>query len=572
MIFLFLVGISFSLRSCEANIVVSKTDLIDYVAPQEFYECDSTSAVINEGIILIGNEAFRGCTNLKTVSLPNSLIYLKFNSFRSCTALTTINVPEGVEVIEEGVFRVCTSLTTITLPSTLASIGIASFQETMVSLTSISFPNGNPIFKASNLMVYTNKSIVICSNAITSIVWPSDEYITDITTHAFLFCRLITSMILPNSIITIGERSFYGMENLVTLTLGQSVTSFARDTVENCQNLEAINVDENNLDYCSVNGVMFTKSIEELYFYPSNKPGEVYQIPKETIRFSISSLSETKFLQRFTIEEGNLVLKVDSTDGQVYSIDGTTLVKVAPKVSTFILKTDLTTIGPGAFYTSSITSLEIPSNIKIIEEYCFQIAKISTITIPQTVQEIGEGFFYSSYIESIVIKSQIKILPMNSFTNSGNLWKVELPDTIEIIGNFSLGRCPRLSEVNIPSNLIEIRTGGFYYCSSLPEITFPDSLTYIGPNAFESCIGFQNIIIPKNVYMVDSRAFSTCTNVETVTFMNCNTQNKSNTFYSIPNLQEPICISSKTFTYHMALKPSFRPFFFSLFTFLNNDY
>lgn len=88
----------------------------------------------------IGSNAFVGCYNLTSVTVPNSFTSIGRNAFRNCTYLTYINIPTGVTSIEECVFDGCYYLPSITIPNNVTSIGSMAFQGCR-SLTSITIPN-----------------------------------------------------------------------------------------------------------------------------------------------------------------------------------------------------------------------------------------------------------------------------------------------------------------------------------------------------------------------------------------------------------------------------------------------
>ena len=98
-----------------------------------------TKVVVSDGITSIGLNAFRDCSNLKTVSLPKKLTHIFSFSFANCVRLTSINFPEGLEDFYEGVFLGCTSLKSITLPEGFLLIGSNVF-DGCSNLTSISLP------------------------------------------------------------------------------------------------------------------------------------------------------------------------------------------------------------------------------------------------------------------------------------------------------------------------------------------------------------------------------------------------------------------------------------------------
>ena len=133
------------------------------------------SAIIGEGITNIRTWAFYGCSNLRSVSLPESLKTIQFDAFEDCTALESIVLPAGLETLESWAFEGCTALSSVTIPGTLDSIPDGTFRN-CTSLTEIVIPEG----------------------------------ITSIGSDAFSGCTSLSSVTLPDSLTTIYSDAFAG--------------------------------------------------------------------------------------------------------------------------------------------------------------------------------------------------------------------------------------------------------------------------------------------------------------------------------------------------------------------------
>jgi len=100
-------------------------------------ELDTLS--ISEGTIGICNEAFSGCTSLKSINIPDSVTVIGYDAFRGCTSLKSIDIPNSMTEIESMTFRGCTSLISINIPNSVNVIGYAAFSGCS-SLESIDIP------------------------------------------------------------------------------------------------------------------------------------------------------------------------------------------------------------------------------------------------------------------------------------------------------------------------------------------------------------------------------------------------------------------------------------------------
>ena len=95
-----------------------------------FYQCSElTSITIPNSVTSIGNYAFYGCTGLTSVTIPNSVIGLGSSAFFGCTGLTSVTIGNRVTSIADRAFCHCTGLTNIEIPNSVTSIGSSAFSD-----------------------------------------------------------------------------------------------------------------------------------------------------------------------------------------------------------------------------------------------------------------------------------------------------------------------------------------------------------------------------------------------------------------------------------------------------------
>ncbi len=75
----------------------------------------------------IGDNAFAQCTELTSVSIPNTVTYIESEAFYGCSSLTSVSIPRSVTSIDNSVFYGCSSLTSVSIPSSVTSIGFSAF-------------------------------------------------------------------------------------------------------------------------------------------------------------------------------------------------------------------------------------------------------------------------------------------------------------------------------------------------------------------------------------------------------------------------------------------------------------
>ncbi|MEE0947855.1 MAG: leucine-rich repeat protein, partial [Bacteroidales bacterium] len=180
--------------------------------------------------------AFRYCSSITSVNIPNSITSIGNSAFSSCSGLTSITIPNSVTSIGSGTFYGCSGLTSVTFEdnSSLDSIGNYAFEDCS-GLTSITIPNSVTSIGNSAFYNCSGLSSITIPNSITSI-----EYGT------FSGCSGLASITLPNSVTSIGNNAFNGCSGLTSITLPNSVTSIGNSTFRGCSGLASVTFEDNS--------------------------------------------------------------------------------------------------------------------------------------------------------------------------------------------------------------------------------------------------------------------------------------------------------------------------------------
>ena len=190
---------------------------IGYIAYKYKGDMPNGSTIeLNEGTTSISSGAFKGCSNLAHVIIPNTVSYIGSIAFYDCIALSEITIPESVTKIESGTFKGCSSLVSITLPNSISEIadavwdGCRSLNSVNISdlnaWCEITFSNydSNPINYAHHLFLNGHE--------IVNLVIPGS--ITTIKKYAFQGCSAFSSITIPNTVTSIDYRAFYGSSGI----------------------------------------------------------------------------------------------------------------------------------------------------------------------------------------------------------------------------------------------------------------------------------------------------------------------------------------------------------------------
>ena len=156
---------------------------------------------------VIGSYAFKGCSGLTSLNLPDGITLIRSCAFCGCSGLTSLNLPASITSIGTGAFIDCSGLTSLTLPAGITSIGESTFGGCS-GLTSLNLPDG----------------------------------ITEIGSYAFQDCSGLTSLTLPDGITSIGKSAFRGCSGLTSLNLPAGITEIGSYAFRGCSGLTSIYV------------------------------------------------------------------------------------------------------------------------------------------------------------------------------------------------------------------------------------------------------------------------------------------------------------------------------------------
>ena len=256
------------------------SDGVALIDDYAFISSDLKSITLPESLTSIGNYAFIDCKSLQGITLPNSVTHIGDHAFESCESLKTITLPKSLTSIGDGVFDGCKSLKSVIFPNSVTHIGDHAF-EWCESLKSITLPEsltsiGDFAFSSCESLqgIVLPKSVEFIGESPfyigTKIVSHSDRFVVKdgllidlkekrliqcisnkkhivvpdgielIGDHAFCSCRSLQSITLPNSTTSIGYSAFGGCESLQSITLPESLTSIGDFAFVECYTLQSI--------------------------------------------------------------------------------------------------------------------------------------------------------------------------------------------------------------------------------------------------------------------------------------------------------------------------------------------
>ena len=396
-----------------------------------------TSVTIPSGVTSIEDHVFEGCSELKSVTIPYSVKNIGEWAFNSCFALKSVTIPPNVERIGGGAFIHCRGLTSVTIPAKVVSIGGIAFGYCS-ALRQINVDAGNQSFTSIDGVLYTKDQSVLLA-----------------------FPNALTSVKIPKSVAHIGGWAFEGCNGLKSVTIPEGVTTIENNAFKECGGLESV------------------------------------VMPSGLKKIGGSAFVNCRSLKSVTIPEG-----VCDIGGRAFRGCG--------ELASLTLSKGLTTIGDNAFeWCGKLTSLTLPQGLTEIGRDAFRgLGKLTSVTIPESVTSIGGAPF--SYCGGL---TQINVEAGNQKYTSvdGVLYTKDLTELV---------MCPNgLTSVTIPESMTSIGLGAFVGCSKLTSVMLPSGVSHIGEWAFEACNGLTSVTIPESVTKIDKCAFYGCGELTSLTML-----------------------------------------------------
>ena len=198
-----------------------------------FWGCSGLQSVtIPDGVTTIESGAFYRCSGLRSITIPDSVTKIGFAAFQDCSALQSITIPDGITEIESAVFCDCAGLQSVTMPDNITKIDDYAFSGCF-RLQSVTIPE--------SVTVIGRGAFNGCDD-LRSVTIP--DGITEIGEHVFYGCFRLQSITIPNGLKKIGEGAFFNCAALQSVTLPDSVTEIGYNAFFNCTALQSVTLPE----------------------------------------------------------------------------------------------------------------------------------------------------------------------------------------------------------------------------------------------------------------------------------------------------------------------------------------
>ncbi|MGI6691883.1 MAG: leucine-rich repeat domain-containing protein [Christensenellales bacterium] len=407
------------------------------IGNRAFFGLLTGEIIIPEGVTSIGSEAFEMCSKLTVIIIPNSVTRIGDRAFNGCESLATIVHPDGINDAKNNPF--VAFLDGITDIGDNPFVGCTSLNQAMVH------PDHPTLATIDG---------VLFSKADKRLIW-------------YPMARKDTAYEVPQGILKIGTRAFFGCENLKNISVPNSVTDIGDNPFAYCAGLKQIAVRPDHPALATIDGALFNKADKRLLWYPMVREDTAYEIPQGILSIGNDAFFSCSNLISITIPDS------------------------------------VTSIGNGAFSRcENLIRITIPGSVTSIgNEAFYGCGDLISIIIPNGVTSIGDrAFSWCEKLTSITIPDSVTSIGNEAFTYCWDLASIAIPKSVTSIGDGAFGMCSSLMDIAIPDSVTSIGIRAFYECSNLAVITIPDSVTSIGYEAFEECKSLEKVIVAADSY------------------------------------------------------------------------
>ncbi len=402
------------------KVIIGKnvTKIPAYLFSTNSYSPKITSVVFEDGSVceIIGESAFRDCTSLTSVTIPNSVTSIGGSAFEVCTSLTSITIPDSVTSIGSDAFRNCTSLAEINFNATaMDDLSSGIFSNAGKDGNGIKVTIGKNVTKIPAYLFCTNSYY---SSKITSVEFEEGSVCESIGYNAFYNCTSLTSVTIPNSVTSIGSEALSYCTSQTSVTIGNSVTSIGRNAFYDCKSL--------------------------VY----NEYDNGYYLGNEENPYVVLIKAKDKSITFCTIHEKTKIICYEA----FINCDSLTSITIPNSV---------TSIGYDALYgCSSLKYNEYDNGYYLGNEenpYLVLVkAKDTSIT-------------------SCTIHGNTKFIYTSAFYGCASLTSITIPNSVTSIGDWAFYKCTSLTSATIGNSVTSIGIRAFSNCTSLTSVTFENT-------------------------------------------------------------------------------------------------
>jgi hypothetical protein len=438
----------------------------------------------NIGVTAIGSSVFRGLASLQAIIIPEGVTAIGERAFENCAALGIATLPASLTDIGASTFGACTALGRIYAnAATPPAVAANAFAGVNTAACNLVVPVGKKsLYTAAAVWkdfgtiteVHTSGDFVVDDGVLKkyaglaiNVVIPSDVYaIADI---AFYGSR-ITSVVMGETLQSIGRQAFAECRNLESVSIPASVTYIGDDAFDRA-GVSAINVAAGNAVYSSVDGVLFTKDKSQLLQYPMEKTAAAYNIPD-----GVEKIRERAFHNNNSLESVSIPASVKYIGDDAFDLAGVSAINVAAGNTAY-------SSADGVLFTKDKSWLMHYPMRKTAAAY----------NIPDGVESIRtRAFRDNNFLQSVTVPASVRSIEYIAFESCQSLRSIEVSEANAVYASVD-GMLLNKSKTEL------IRYPG----GKPGKVVIPASVTDIGWICFWNCTKPDSMLIPASVQKIE---------------------------------------------------------------------
>ena len=457
-------------------------------------------------VVKLGNGVFKKHQEIVSAQIPDSITSISASAFRDCSNLENVNLPKNLISIGNRAFFNCVSIRNIYIPKTLVEVDTYGWNWWY------------PFEGCSNLEKVE-----------------FEEGITQIPTGIFGDTGL-KEVEIPDTVTSIGERSFADCANLEKVTFSKNLKSIGNRAFVRCTKIEKINLPKSltevdtygwnwwyPFDGCSnLKTIEFEEGITQIPTGIFGNTGlENVKIPDTVTSIGERSFADCTKLEKIIFSEkietingraflGCSSLKSVSLPDSITSMD-TEIFSGCTSLSSVKLPNKCVNITSSTFEgCTSLTEITLPDTVTTIQDHAFKnCTALKTINWSKSITDIQSYAFENcDALTKLDIPNTVTNIGTGAFYECGGFTDIAVPNSVKSLGSKVFENCDALTDVKLGTGITQIPTSCFEHCDALPSVVLPYRVSKVGDNAFKNCVELTEITIPRATTSISTSAFS----------------------------------------------------------------
>ena len=485
-------------QNMESGLKVDFQDQITEIGNHAFDSSSITGITGTNNLVKIGEYAFNSCMGISgKVELP-AVTEIHAYAFSKILA-TDFEISENITLIDNGAFMNCTNLKAINKNDGVADVDLGNMTK-LAEIGKQAFSGCSSIvsLRLSGTITKINDSAFSKLTTLANVKFNDNGKAgtTELGSSVFSGCTNLVEVSTAKNVGIIGSSAFSDCIKLMRLNLAEGLQIIKKDAFAGCTRLEGALPEGVNEKYSSASGAKV--------MLPNEKA--VLEIPG-----TVTAIEDSAFASCYSADE------TLQADGEKEPSD----YKIGIKAVHIAGNPAGTTIGASAFAgCQNLTKLTLGEGVTGLGDSALKDTRLEEITIPSTFETgtaknspftSGEN----STLRKVTFADGIQVIPQYFLNNITTLTKIEIPASVQKIGDHAFADCSNLTAVTFKepadSKLTTIDTSAFEGCSLMTLFKLPEGVTTINASAFKDCKKISLTDLPTGLITIGNAAFENCT-------------------------------------------------------------